>query len=81
MKTIDQYNKALKVLDHTILTFSIGVKPTFSIVKLDPEAGFFEKLMKTNITETICTYQDYSLIAKEADSIISQYGSGFVGAK
>ena len=76
MKTVEQYNKELAPLNHRIFRFHSETATSFCLAELDPEAGFLEKLMKTNIKEEVCSFVEYKRVAKEADNIIASFGNG-----
>lgn len=78
---IKQYNQRLENIDHRIIILKSPKATSLSLVTMNPNAGFMEKLMKINISDEIFTSQDFSKVAKEADTIIASYGSGLVGVK
>ncbi|MGJ7553389.1 hypothetical protein ACSFBI_05305 [Variovorax sp. RB3P1] len=81
MRTVRQNNKILKNFNHKIFVFPTEMNQIFSIVKVSGEGNYFERLLGTDVVDTVFTSTDYNKVCKHVNEIIKSYGSGLVGAK
>ena len=81
MRTISQYNKILKSFNHKIFVFPTELNNIFSIVKVSGKGNFFERLVGTDVEDTVFTTTDYLKVCKQVNVIIKAHGTGLVGAK
>ena len=81
MRTLSQNNKILKKFNHKIFVFPTELYQIFSIVKVTGTGNFFERLVGTDVVETVFTSTDYLKVCKQANEIIKAHGTGLVGAK
>ena len=80
MRTVSQNNKILKNYNHRIFVFPTELNQIFSIVKVTGNGNFFERLVGTDVVETVLTTTDYNKVCKHVHEIIKAHGTGLVGA-
>jgi|GEM_PF-2875499 len=88
MKSVKEYNLALKPFNHRIFAFQTEGQATsrdniavFSLVKLSGKGNYFERLLGLDIEDTVYSSGNFSRICKEAEAIIESHTTKARGVK
>ena len=81
MRSISENNKILRNFNHKIFVFPTELNQVFSIVKVTGKGNFFERLLGTDVVDTVLTTTDYLKVSKHVNEIIKENGNGLVGGK
>ena len=74
MKSISEYNKELKNIDHRIRVFNAeGGTPTYALVRVRPTTSFVKKILGLDTLEVVIHTIDEQEVCRTADQILGSH--------